>query len=269
MEIGASSACFYPLETEKSFLTVAELGFKFSEIFFNCDSELEKSFIGELKRIKEAYDIKVLSVHPYRSFAEGYDLFSEYKRRYYDALESYKRYFEAMNILGAEYFVLHGSKFGLRIPEEEYAERYGRFNELAKSFGCTVAHENVVNFCGEKASFMEFMKKQLGDEFKMVLDIKQSRRAGEEPEKFIQVMGKNIVHAHLSDFSEKKDCIPPSEKGLFDFAKFFGQMNEAGYEGRYVIELYSDSFKENREVSDSAKYVDGIYKKVRQVNNNR
>ena len=40
MEIGASSACFYPLETERSFLHIAELGFNHCEIFFNAHFDL-------------------------------------------------------------------------------------------------------------------------------------------------------------------------------------------------------------------------------------
>ena len=63
MEIGASSSCFYPLETEKAFLQIAKLGFKNSEIFFNSPSELEKPFLKELKNIKDDYGINVVSLH--------------------------------------------------------------------------------------------------------------------------------------------------------------------------------------------------------------
>ena len=46
MEIGASSACFYPLETETSFLRIAQLGFSCCEIFFNSESELNPVFVN-------------------------------------------------------------------------------------------------------------------------------------------------------------------------------------------------------------------------------
>ena len=52
MSIGASSACFYPMETEKAFLRIAELGFKHSEIFFNSSCELKSSFVKELWKDK-------------------------------------------------------------------------------------------------------------------------------------------------------------------------------------------------------------------------
>ncbi|MBQ8503695.1 MAG: sugar phosphate isomerase/epimerase [Clostridia bacterium] len=265
MEIGASSACFYPLETEKAFLHIAELGFKYSEIFFNCRSELKPAFVRDLKEIKDAYGMNVVSLHPYRSFAEGYNFFSSYERRYLDGIDDYKRYFNAAATLGAKYIVMHGAKNRIDISLEEYAERFGKLNEVARSFGCTVAHENVVHFVGAQPEFMLFMKKQLGDEFKMVLDIKQARRACVNPFDFIEIMGNNIVHVHLSDCdSEGHDCLPPDEKGEFGFRKLFTELHKVGYNGRYMIELYSNNFHDRNEIINSAKYLENILNEVRE-----
>ncbi len=265
MEIGASSACFYPLETEKSFLHIAELGFKYSEIFFNCRSELKPSFVRELKTIKDAYGMNVVSLHPYRSFSEGYDFFSSYSRRYRDGIDGYKRYFQAAETLGAKYIVMHGAKGRLDISIEEYAERFGKLNEVAKKFGCTVAHENVVHFAGQSPEFMAFMKNYLGDEFKMVLDVKQARRADVDPFEFISVMKNNIVHVHLSDCDDNgHDCLPPDEKGAFEFQRLFNQLHKVGYNGRYIIELYSNNFSDEKEIIRSAKYLEGILNQVRE-----
>ena len=38
MKLGASTACFYPLETEKALLKVTELGYKYAEVFMNAPS---------------------------------------------------------------------------------------------------------------------------------------------------------------------------------------------------------------------------------------
>ncbi len=264
VETGASSACFYPLETERSLLHIAELGFNHCEIFFNAHSELRPSFVKELKTVKDAYGIDVVSLHPYASFSEGYDFFSAYKRRFGDAMDNYKRYFEAANILGAKYIVMHGAAKLYDINMEEYARRFSVINETALSFGCCVAHENVVNFLSATPDFTRFMKEQLGDSYKVVLDVKQARRAGYKPEEFIDIMKKNIVHVHLSDYSEKMDCIAPCEEGLFDFENLFSLLHKAGYNGKYIIELYSDGYERKREITKSAKYLDAILKKVRQ-----
>lgn len=264
MEIGASSACFYPLETERSLLHIAELGFNHCEIFFNAHSELRPAFIKELKTVKDAYGIAVVSLHPYASFGEGYDFFSAYKRRFGDAMDNYKRYFEAAAILGARYIVMHGAAKLYDIDMAEYANRFGTVTDTARSFGCCVAHENVVNFLSGAPDFSRYMKEQLGDSYKMVLDVKQARRAGYEPKEFIDIMGKNIVHVHLSDYSRDADCIAPCEEGLFDFKNLFSLLHKNGFDGKYIIELYSDGYERKREIKQSAKYLDAILKEVRQ-----
>lgn len=264
MDIGASSACFYPLETGKSFQRIAELGFSCSEIFFNSSGELNSSFIRELKQIKDAYGTQVVSLHPYRSFSEGYDFFSCYKRRFSDALEGYKRYFDAAGVLGAKYIVMHGAKGKADICNEEYAERFGILSELAESYGCYVAHENVVNFVSQSVEFMSFMKETLGDKFKMVLDVKQATRTGVDPEEFIDAVGENIVHVHLSDFNCVKDCVAPSQMGGRDFEKLFRQLENVGYKGKYIIELYSDGYENSEEIVQSARYLEAVLDKVRQ-----
>lgn len=262
MEIGASSACFYPAETEAAFLHIAKLGFGCSEIFFNSPSELEKPFLNELKAISKAYSTAVTSLHPYTSFAEGYILFSGYKRRFYDGIELYKRYFEAAAELGAEYIVLHGAKQLKEVCAKEYAERFALLNEAAKGFGCSVAHENVVNFVGQSPEFMKLMKTYIGDDFKMVLDIKQARRTGVDPIAFIDETGSSIVHVHLSDFNNSCDCIAPSQKGMYDFEALFTALENKGYNGKCMIELYSDNFGSDAEITEGKKYLEGILNKI-------
>lgn len=262
MRIGASSACFYPLETEKSFQKICEMGFPLCEIFFNSPSELNSAFIDEIAKIKDFYGIEVVSLHPYRSFSEGYDFFSKYKRRFYDAAEDYKRFFEASARLGAKYIVMHGAKHRSEIPLTEYAQRFGELNDIAQSFGCCVAHENVVDFVSASPDFMKFMKSSLGSQFKAVLDVKQARRAGHDPMEFIDILGESIVHVHLSDYNNKKDCIPPSEKGLYDFSSLFTALKDVGYKGDGVVELYSDGYEHSSEIVCGAEYLRKIADKV-------
>ena len=267
MKIGASSSCFYPLETEKAFLKIAEAGIRTSEIFLNSPSELNKSFIRELKKIKDEYGVDVKSLHPYRSFSEGYDIFSKYERRFEDVKEVFRRYFDAADELGAEFIILHGARGKAEISPEKYAERYFELYRIAGSMGCTLTHENVVDYVGAQPEFMSFMKNTLGDSFKMVLDIKQARRAGADYRDFIDVMGENIVHIHLSDCNSERDCIPPSEKGVFDFREFFTLLGNVGYKGKYIVELYSDSFSDVSEIVSSTLYLQHILKGIEEGSN--
>ncbi len=238
------------------------MGFSHCEIFFNSYSELSPEFIREIIKIKDYYGVTVTSLHSYRSFSEGYDFFSKYKRRFYDAAEDYKRFFEASAELGAKYIVMHGAKHKSEIPLDEYAERFGELDTVAQSFDCNVAHENVVDFVSARPDFMKFMKDCLGDHFKAVLDVKQARRAGFDPKEFINILGENIVHVHLSDFDKEQDCIAPSENGLFDFAELFTALRENGFSGDGVVELYSDSYKDSGEIISAAEYLGKIADKV-------
>ena len=245
-------------------MRIAKLGFAHSEIFFNSRCELERPFINELRAVSKAYGTEVSAVHPYTSASEGYMLFSGYERRFYDTLELYKRYAEAAAELGAEYLVIHGAKTLREIPAEKYAERFAILNETARAFGCTAVHENVVHFVGETPEFMLLMKSYIGNDFKTVLDIKQARRAGVDPLNFIEAMGSSIVHIHLSDYNNSCDCLPPSEKGLFSFSSLFTALEGAGFNGRCMIELYSENFSREEELTESAKYLEGILNKIKQ-----
>ena len=261
MRIGVSSSCYYPLETEKSLVRLGEMGVKTAEVFFNSPSELTGGLFREICEIKSYYGMDIVSFHPFMSFAEGYFLFSSYERRFYDSLEMiYKPCFEAAAKLGAKYVILHGARGKKTIPDEEYAERFFKFNETAKSFGVSAAHENVVHYSGESPEFMLYLKKMLGDSFNMVLDVKQARRTQVDYQRFIDTLRESIVHVHVSDFDAYRDCTPPKENGLFDFHKLFSSMEKIGYGGKYIIEVYSDSFRTDGELKEAYEYLKSVIK---------
>ena len=150
MELGVSTSCLYPLETEKALRKIGELGIKHTEVFFNSPSELQKDYLKKLCKIKDFYGLDIGAFHPYMSFAEGFYIFSCYKRRFIDSLEMYKPMFNAASEIGAKYFVMHGAKLPMETEKEEYAERFYLFNKTAKEFGVSVAHENVVYYASQK-----------------------------------------------------------------------------------------------------------------------
>ena len=88
MDIGLSSACFYPLETEKSIVRAGETGVKTIEIFMNADSEFEPAFVKNMADVCNSYGMEVSSVHTMGSFTESYHLFSSYKRRFFEAKDT-------------------------------------------------------------------------------------------------------------------------------------------------------------------------------------
>lgn len=262
MRIGASTGCFYPKSTEKSLIQIGELGVKTTEIFPNAFSELQPEFLKEINQIKDHYGIDIVSFHPFMSFAEGFFIFTEYERRYKDSLEMYKPFFNATAQIGAKFFVLHGAKQPCLISDEVYIERYREFSEVAKTFGVQVAHENVVLFKGESIEFLKKIKADLGADFKMVLDTKQARRTKIDVYDFVDEFSENIAHIHISDYSKTSLCTAASEKGLFDFEKFFTTMKNKGYAGKYILELYRHSFDKDIEITKSVQYLSDILNKI-------
>lgn len=250
MDIGLSSACFYPLETEKSIVRAGETGVKTIEIFMNADSEFEPAFVKNMAEICNSYGMRVSSVHTMGSFTESYHLFSSYKRRFFEAKDtSFKRHFDVMHTLGAKYLVLHGIKKPGSIPDEEYYDRFGELTLMGKEEGLFVCQENVVHYRSENPDFLLRMGEYIGDDFNMVFDIKQSIRTGIDPYEFAEKLHKYIRHIHISDHNSQNDCFVPCKNGDFDFEKFFNMMKSLGYNGDFIIELYENGFKTDEELS--------------------
>lgn len=261
MNVGASTSCFYPLETEKALERVINLGFSQCEVFFNTISELKEPFVKELKTMADGSGVQVLSVHPFSSSLENNCIFGEYQRRYDDFIDVYKMHCHVAAMLGAKVVVIHGAaaKAKRPLPPEHYFDRFASLIEIGKQEGVTVCQENVNLFRSQSIDFCKQMRDYLGDDFRMVFDIKQSLRAGYQPFEFIDEFKHQIAHIHLSDNSDTVDCLPPG-RGTFDFNRLFRTLDGAGYQGGYVIEIYSKGYDVDRELAASKKFLEEFTK---------
>ena len=241
MNIGISTSCFYPLETEVALEEIGKSGVKTTEIFFNATSELKPAFIDILKDIQNEYKLNITSIHPTMSLAESFMIFSEYERRYYQSLNHFARYSEIAAELGAKYIILHGGKNNGLLSDEEYCERYMALNQQTKKNGITVLQENVTNFRAGDIEFMRSMRDILGDNAQFCLDIKQSVRSGYNPLDIIEEFIDNIKHYHISDHSLASDCLLPLN-GKFNFKSFFDILNQKNYVGACIIEVYKKAY---------------------------
>ncbi len=259
MRVGASSACFFPLETEKALDEVLRLGFKTAEVFFNTSSELEEPFVRELRKNADDHDAKILSVHPFSSSLESNCIFAEYSRRFDDFIGLYQKHFHAAAMLGANVVVIHGSvaKQKRDLSDEFYFDRFQKLVDLGKREGVRVCQENVVRFRSQDVEFLKRMRTALGDDFNMVFDIKQAVRSGYDPFYVLDEFKNDIVHIHLSDNSPEADCMPPG-RGCFDFKRLFDFMRQSNYNGGYVIEIYSKGYNVAEELKLSKNYLENL-----------
>lgn len=260
MNIGASTSCFYPLETEKALSKVIKLGFDKTEIFFNTSSELEPQFVNEMKKEADENGVRVLSVHPFSSALENMCIFGEYQRRFDDFIGLYEKHCHAAALLGAKIVVIHGArdKRKIPLPNEFYFERFNKLVEIGKKEGVMVCQENVHIFKSQHIAFMKEMREALGSDFHMVFDVKQSIRAGYDPFEFLEEMKNEIVHVHLSDNNmPSADCLAPG-RGNFDFNRLFKTLDGVDYKGDYVIEIYSKGCDVENELAFSKRFFDNF-----------
>ncbi len=247
MALGISTASLYPQLTEEALAFLGQSGIKTTEIFLNSESETYPAFVKQLEALRQQYGITVTAVHPFASFAEPYDLFSAYTRRFADGQERFRKFFNAAATLGAKYVVLHGDRITGELPAEVYCHRYKILYDLGQSFGVTLTQENVNNYRASGPAFIEKMRQQLGNDAKFTLDVKQCIRSGHTVDEIARAMGQNIVHIHISDHTPKHDCLLPG-KGQFDFGDFFAKMQAGGYAGDYMIEVYRAAYQQPSEL---------------------
>lgn len=236
-----STACLYPLETEKSLETLLKIGFRRFEVFANCESEFGGEFLGTLRDLLEPAGAGVFSMHLFTSGLEPYMFFSNYPRRFRDSATQYSRYFAAAASLGARAVVFHGDRRESKLPLEEYCERYLALRDAAEREGVVLAQENVCRCRLATAEAVSELKRLSGGRVAFVLDVKQALRAGQSPLSMCDAMGENIVAVHLSDSAEGKDCLLPGA-GTADLVGLCERLRDRGFDGPLIIEVYRSSF---------------------------
>lgn len=236
---GISAACGYPETPEVFVKELCRAGVKEIELFVNCEYETRPEYVKEIKRILDGEGTKCISLHPYTCAIDTYAMFSAYDRRTEEYLDYHKRYFEAMNILGAKYFVFHGSK--VNYGDEIIFGRFARLAEIAKSFGVKALQENVDRKVTGELETLKRMKAYFGEEAGFVLDTKQAVRMGWEPTDGVLTLGDSIKHVHLSDHGAKGDCLLPGA-GEMDIEAFIKALDEVGFEGCLMLELYRRNY---------------------------
>lgn len=259
IKAGVSSASFYPMHTEDALRILGEMGVRNAEIFINDFSEASGAVYAEIRRIISDYDMNITSLHPYSPMESGY-LFSEYDRRQDSYLDKYRRYFECMSEIGARFFILHGSILSSGCPDDLYFSQYTRLLDIADSFGVTIAQENICYCKSKSIDFLRRLKENCGERVKYVLDIKQAVRAGVSPFDFVEALGEDIVHVHVSDNSPDGDCLPIG-KGSFDFEEFTRKLRAKGYDGAMILELYRRNYGDYSELYDGMKKMEEIIAK--------
>jgi len=259
MEIGISTACFYPKKTEDAIDLIFGLGFRRIEYFINSEYEYNTHFVSEQRKKTDALGITVNSVHSYTTAFEHYLMFSEYERRRSEGLRIFSDVIKTASTLGAKYLSFHGiTKFLASVPDSRCIQVYHQLVDIAKKYNITIAQENVSYCRSSDIQFLKALKNEFSpSELMFTLDIKQAARAGVDVYEYVDVMQGRIANIHINDHDPTHQCLLPGS-GSFDYNKFFTVLKDINYKGNCIIEVYSQNFKKTSEVVNSKKFLENL-----------
>lgn len=264
IEIGLSSACFYPkVLAEDSIKIMKKIGFDYGEIFLNTFSEYEEDFILKIKDQCEKNEFNINSVHIYSSMFEPF-LFDAYKRRREDMMGIFKKVCKAIDILGGgKIYTFHGMRKidSLNMDYELVVDMYNRLTYYAGENNVKLAQENVSWCMSSDLEYLSLLKEKVKYPLYYTLDLKQCYKSNIEPQEYINVMGKEICNFHINDKNENESCMLPG-RGNISYSKIFKSLDDINYKGRAIIEVYGDNYKSYDEILESKVYLDKLIKTI-------
>ena len=261
MQTGVSTASLFMRKNNEDALPYLEsLGVKTVEVFLTSFSEYGYPFAELLKSRKGS--LQVNSVHDLNTHFEP-QLFNAHPRVRTDAYEWLSKVLDSANALDAPYYTFHGTARVKRAARHEGADNFPKmisdFDELlqfCQRHGIRLCLENVEWATYNRPGVFRSLAKDL-PELLGVLDIKQARISEYPYEEYLEEMGSRLAYAHVSDFQENgKMCLPG--KGAFDFDTFVRRLQDVGFDGALLIEVYNGDYGELSELKDSVEYLNEI-----------
>ena len=197
-----------------------------------------------LKRLRELCDAGGLEVvvawgHP-RGFEGGQKP---------EAADDLRAHFAACRILGSKVLRVVGSSLDHRNePHGPQIERLTKiFRECAKMAGdegVVLADENHFDFTTDE--YLQLLQAVDSPHFRMCFDTGNCLRNGDDPVASARLLAKYIVATHTKDVMPQYGWDPkdwmffactPVGKGLINFPALVAELDQAGYEGLFAIEL--------------------------------
>ncbi|MGV8983372.1 sugar phosphate isomerase/epimerase family protein [Clostridium sp.] len=260
MDIGLSSACFYPnLHTEDSIGKMKELGFNHGEIFLNTWSEYQEEFVKVLLQKKESCEFNINSVHAFSSSFEPY-LFDKYDRRRGDMLKHFKSVCKAAKTIGASCYTFHGMRYTdfNDLDTKFVIDIYNELAYIALESGIKLAQENVSWCMSADLDFLAFLSEKSKYPIYFTLDLKQAYRTEVPLDKYIDLMGKKIVNLHINDRDENHSCLLPGN-GNLDYKMISNRLKSVGYSGKGIIEVYSENYSNYEEITKAKNFISKMF----------
>ena len=256
MKTGISTASlFLRRETEDALTLIKSLGADCAELFYQTFYEYRPEFSATLEG-----GIEVSSVHVNTFHIEN-ALFSRSRRIRGDGFYWLDQVMRSAQLLGCRAYSFHGKPSGGRQTDIDGVAEYIRAaSEFCARYGVRLCLENVAWCIYNKPGIFSRLKECIPG-LCGVFDIKQARRSGFPYKEYIEDMKGSISHVHLSDADgEGNTCLPG--KGNTDFAEVLKRLQDAGFDGNVIIEVYNENYCDISELQTSLDYLNEIIYKI-------
>ncbi len=270
MRTGVSTASLFMRKyNEEALPFLNEQGIRTAEVFLTSFSEYGEPFASLLR--ERQGNVKVNSVHILNTEFEP-QLFNTHPRVQKDAYDWLDKVLDSANVLNAPYYTFHGTsrmKKAARSGENDnfplMIEGFRKLIDACKKRNVMLCLENVEWSTYNRPGVFEKLAGEL-PELRGVLDIKQARISEYPYEEYLKEMGAKLAYTHISDIdAQGKMCLPG--KGIFDFDKFVRQLQDVGFDGALIIEVYEKDYRDEIELKLSCEYIDEILYKYNCLEN--
>lgn len=261
MKTGVSTASlFLRKNNEDALPLLRDLGVSCAEVFLTSFSEYGSPFSDVLKSVKG--DLDVFSVHALNTEFEP-QLFSKHPRVKADAYAWLNKVLDGANALGAAHYTFHGTtrmkKASRSGAADDFPSMCEGFFELSKECerrGVALCLENVEWATYNRLGVFSRLADAVPD-LRGVLDIKQARLSEAPWQDYLTEMGSRLSHVHISDLDERgKICLPG--RGTFPFKELVCRLQDVGFDGPLLIEVYHGDYGDFDELRRAVDYVDNL-----------
>ena len=261
MKAGVSTASLFMRENNEDALPLLEgLGVETVEVFLTTFSEYGYPFADILKERKGG--LTVNSIHDLNTGFEP-QLFNAHPRVKADAYGWLEKVLQSANALGAPYYTFHGTsrmkraaRSGANDNIPKMIEGFAELSDFCNAKGVQLCLENVEWSTYNRPGVFTALAKEIPN-LRGVLDIKQARISGYAYEEYLSEMNSRIAYAHLSDCNDMGQmCLPG--KGNFDFDTLVQRLQDVGFDGALLVEVYTGDYGEARELKESCDYLNEL-----------
>ncbi|MHA1596530.1 MAG: sugar phosphate isomerase/epimerase family protein [Candidatus Asgardarchaeia archaeon] len=248
MHLGASIFPNFRRSLEEYFKIFSEIGLDYVEI--QCRKPIlfpgdDEGRVKEIRELAESFNLN-LSVH---SSYYDINLSSMNPSIRKASVEHTRACIRLAYGLGSNIIVVHPGKVDF-IYDRNYdkvcmnlmVDSVGKLLSDLEEYGVTMGVENMEKGPSHRqfrfpGGLRDFLEKVDNEYVKVTLDVGHSNTLGIDPTKFIDTLGRKVVHIHLHDNDGSKDMHLPIGKGSIKFGGFFKKLEEVRYDGALILEV--------------------------------